>query len=658
MASKKRIYGSRVYEALSADPSNPEQGEIYFSDGTARPEGFWQYKGGAWAEFGGGTGGLDSIFTEDHETNGISNYTTGNNATFDNGGVLDGTLALDTSTQIAGDQGLKYTMSTSSTNDWIASEAITVGEKEQGNVIAFKFHYKYDGADGDIKAVIYDATNSTVLTDSTASLEAASNAKMYSVSAYIPDGVTSLKLGFQVVTGNNTKILLVDDIELTHNTLNKIQSVNIEDMQSFTPTGNFTTNTNYYGIYWREGDRLHVRAKIRFTGTPNSATASLVLPNSLEMDTTKFADNVVSASEEILGYCHAEAGGAYHIGSVRRSNDTSVIFNGDDGNGAWSQAVPVTFGNTDHISCEFSVPIKGWTSANESVITPLTVVAPARLKNNNATAVATSTVTYIGFATEDFDKEGLFTNAGSANNTTYTSTTYYTAPKDGKYRVNAQLFSSGDADIDANEATRIEVHVNGSEARRGYIRPFGTISTPQVSWQINDIIDLNKDDKVSIVFYHECGADVTLTATDNASWFTVEKIDSNAKIHAMPRDSWTVKYLSADDTTSGTMSDLTCTLEIGATYRLGGVLEMESTGDDAVEVHIDDGATVVAEIAHNPDGPNNTTMSYCLNSIFTATTTSLTFTSVSAGSGSKVNGDGTRAETHVILERLNNHVEV
>lgn len=39
---------------LNADPSNPEEGDIFYSDGTPRTEGPWVYQNGAWAQFSTG----------------------------------------------------------------------------------------------------------------------------------------------------------------------------------------------------------------------------------------------------------------------------------------------------------------------------------------------------------------------------------------------------------------------------------------------------------------------------------------------------------------------------------------------------------------------------------------------------------------------------
>ena len=48
-------------EPLSADPSNPEDGDIQYSDGTARTEGFWGYNNGTWIALDAGVAGLTDI---------------------------------------------------------------------------------------------------------------------------------------------------------------------------------------------------------------------------------------------------------------------------------------------------------------------------------------------------------------------------------------------------------------------------------------------------------------------------------------------------------------------------------------------------------------------------------------------------------------------
>ena len=166
---------------------------------------------------GGGTGSLDIFHTEDFETTIAADFTTGNNATFDNGGTIDGTLSDDTTTELSGTTSLKYVMSTASTNDFVKSPLISLDSKQAGNTVGIQGYYTYDGDDDDIKFVVYDDTGSEVLTSDVDFVKAASNPTRFSISIYIPTTSTSLAYGFQVVTGNSTKIFILDDIEISTN---------------------------------------------------------------------------------------------------------------------------------------------------------------------------------------------------------------------------------------------------------------------------------------------------------------------------------------------------------------------------------------------------------------------------------------------------------
>ena len=125
-------------EPQDANPSNPQDGQFQnaSSSHSTLAEGTYRYNAGtaSWEEMGGGAGGgLDVFHTEQFEkTVDASSFTSGNNATFDNGGTLDGTLSDETSSPIAGTKSLKYVMSTSSTNDWIKSPVIDIEEKQAG----------------------------------------------------------------------------------------------------------------------------------------------------------------------------------------------------------------------------------------------------------------------------------------------------------------------------------------------------------------------------------------------------------------------------------------------------------------------------------------------------------------------------------------------
>jgi len=64
-------------EPQATDPSNPLEGDIFSSDGTARTKGTWQYKNGSWTEFGGGAGGINHLApTNGNAENGIGDHLT------------------------------------------------------------------------------------------------------------------------------------------------------------------------------------------------------------------------------------------------------------------------------------------------------------------------------------------------------------------------------------------------------------------------------------------------------------------------------------------------------------------------------------------------------------------------------------------------------
>ena len=63
--------------------------------------------------------------------------------------------------------------------------------------------------------VAYDETNGEILTTDLELIPDASNPTRYSASFFVPDGVTQVRWGAQVVVENVGAILVVDDIELT-----------------------------------------------------------------------------------------------------------------------------------------------------------------------------------------------------------------------------------------------------------------------------------------------------------------------------------------------------------------------------------------------------------------------------------------------------------
>jgi len=218
----------------------------------------------------GGGGGLDTVHTETFEdTINASSFTSGNNATYDNGGTLDGTLSDDTVTNISSNTSLKYLMGATSTNDFIKSPAIALDAKQQSQTLGMSFYYTYDGADDDIKVVVYDDTNSEVMTTSIDFLKASSTPQRFSVQFPTNSDTANLHYGIQVVTGNSGKILVIDDVEISSNPFVSKDLLDTQNFEEDSPTMTASTGDLRWGAISHTGSNIlnYDDSNGRFTAT-------------------------------------------------------------------------------------------------------------------------------------------------------------------------------------------------------------------------------------------------------------------------------------------------------------------------------------------------------------------------------------------------------
>ena len=193
-------------------------------------------------------------------TESIGTWSTGNNATFLTAGTLSGTFALETVTPLHAAASYKYTQAAGSLNDWIASPTQAVDLRFRGQQTFLTFPYQYNGATSDIQIVLYDATNSAIIS-STTDVVIGNNGStnIAIVGVIIPLTCANIRIGFQVKVLNSGKILSFDDVQLATG-ISDFSSIKTTDTQSsylnsaanfsggFTVTGTLTSNTNT-GIY-------------------------------------------------------------------------------------------------------------------------------------------------------------------------------------------------------------------------------------------------------------------------------------------------------------------------------------------------------------------------------------------------------------------------
>jgi len=260
MSNVKTFVTGMALEPVSSDPGSPIEGQLQMSSGVHRPKGLWVYKDAAWSEAGGSGGGsLDTFYAESCETNGSSTLTSGQDADFDNGGSIGGTLTDETSAPLAGDA--SYSLENPVTNDWVASPVIELDLKQRGNHVGLNLYYTYTGTDDYLKVVVYDVTNSAVISSDLDLLKAQSNSTRYTTSVYIPSSCEEIKVGIHCVTGE-TAVLLWDDIQLSTNPFVYKNLVNIDDWDDFGGSLVGWGNATHDLKSRRVGDTFEVQGRI------------------------------------------------------------------------------------------------------------------------------------------------------------------------------------------------------------------------------------------------------------------------------------------------------------------------------------------------------------------------------------------------------------
>ena len=195
----------------------------------------------------GGSASSLGIVTQLTGTELITAWTTGNSATFLSSGTIAGTFAKETSSPLHGNSSYKFTQAFGSLNDWFASAAQPVDLKFRGQQVFLTFPYQYNGATSDIQIIVYDATNSAIITTTSDVLVGTNGSTSNAiVGCIIPLTCTSLKIGYQVKVANTGKIFAFDDLQISTGIgdFSSISTTVTEAIEALTATTTFgSTNT-------------------------------------------------------------------------------------------------------------------------------------------------------------------------------------------------------------------------------------------------------------------------------------------------------------------------------------------------------------------------------------------------------------------------------
>lgn len=366
---------SLTYTPQSADPATPTEGMIFFSDGTARAEGFWQYVNGEWLELGSGddSGGINYVLNPDFEggVNGWATYADAAGAT-----PVDGTGGSPTTT---------FTRTTTSADvlRGAASGLITKDAADrQGEGVSYdlvvdnidvlaiqqiSFDYKVSanfvtGASSDLRVYAYDIDNGGLITPAAVTIDSTEGTFQ---TTFLNTNTKNVRLIFHIATTNASAwTMSIDNVRVGPNEV----SAGIPTMtswQSYTPTytGLGTVTTNF--AQWRRvGDTLELQGAF-VTGTPTGTAATISFPNAGWLTDTIYPTggsyalvgdagrNFFSASVFRWGVLAERS-----LNTVRLSIQTSTI--------EITAPVPATSlaGTSSYFNWNAKVRIAGWTATN------------------------------------------------------------------------------------------------------------------------------------------------------------------------------------------------------------------------------------------------------------------------------------------------------
>ena len=511
---------------LEAYASGATNGQMCFATDTKQ---MYQVLDGALAAVGGGSGGLDTFFTDTFEVAGVSDYTSGNDAIFDNGGSLAGALADETVNNISGDQSLKYTQAAGSLNDFIKSPLIPIGKKQQGNTVGLELFYTYSGNSDDIKIVGYDDTGSEVMTLSSNLIKASSKAQRLSVQFPVPSGSANLAWGIQVVVENDGAVLVVDDVQIS---MNPYVSKDLLDTSTLAFTG--ASDRGSVDTSTVKFDTLDYQEGSGFTIVDNASNGTQVIINkegTLDVDYTLKVSRYVSTS-------------IVH-------NGTNVTFDLIANSGA----VTDDSGRSAH--CTLKVNVGDIIKINSNVDPYVNSANQFRLV---LTAATEHIVAYNSRNAENLVVEGLSNIGGglTANSTDITFTgvkdtgfggnnwsgTVFTAPEDGIYDFSGSVLFTSAVNLG------IIAYKNSSSFRR-----VGNTFAEQVGI-INLTVNLEKGDTIS---FRVDSAGSTLLASTLAHYLNITKIGVGDLLGVpVPRTAY-IKDVKSSGTNGGTSTALTVT---------------------------------------------------------------------------------------------------
>lgn len=498
----------------AGEPSNPSNGDIYYDTSLNK---FRKYENGSWSDLGSSNSAENKNFITngDAEANtlGWSTYAdaAGTRPVDGTGGSPTVTFTRSTSSPLEGLGSFLFTKDAANRQGQGVSYDFTIDQAYKAKVLSIELDYQVvsgtfaagsSSTDSDLIVYLYDVTNSTLIEPSSIKLLSNSTTFTDRFKSTFQTSATGTQYRLIIHCATNSAsayVVKFDNISVSPS--NYIFGTPITDWQSFIPTGSFTTNTTYTGLYRRVGDQAEIQYKLSFAGAPNAvANTILNLPAGLSMNLDKLIDTTAASSLIVdnTSVLWDLSGTANYKLSGNVNNSTSIVLsqvktvtgtnpvNVVSGNSVTNTS-PVTIASGDSIIVKIRVPIVGWSSSVQmSDSTDTRIVAFHAIRGTDQTGVNTNnSAIKITFNTITTDSHGSFD----------TSTNRYNIPIAGLYKITGSL-SLNNANIVANRYS-VDIYKNGSLLIRGSNRVFNagqgnviTAETPAVSCIAGDYFEI------------------------------------------------------------------------------------------------------------------------------------------------------------------------
>lgn len=471
---------------------------------------------------GGGGDGINYITNPDAETDvtGWAAYAdaAGASPVDGTGGAPTVTITRTTSSPLRDTGSFLITKDAANRQGEGSSVAFTIDRADLAKIISISFDYEVSasfvsGDSSDVRVWIYDVTNAALIQPTPFTIQGATGSTHKFNGSFQSDATsTSYRLIFHVGTTNASAwTMKMDNVKVGPEPVQ--YNAQVVDLGVIDVTIENTTTSNRNFAFTRVGHLMHCFGSFNSSGGSASPLA-FVLPNSLNVDTTKIvANQFVGKFEQLTGTSALYAsGGETNVNVFYDGTDTDKLFI----TASLSAGTPSKLNGSSLSSVQhrvvFTVPIAEW------VVEPAAVTAVETIAAGYNTAagqsIADVTVTILDFGTSEFDTHSAVTTGGSWK---------FTAPASGIYNVSACVTMAGVASDDGTNYS-LYVYKNGLLDKYLAQTPKETNTTVELSIVGSVLVKLNGGEYIDVRIRQNSSVTRSLTTDADQNTISIHRI--------------------------------------------------------------------------------------------------------------------------------------